>query len=379
MPLNQLVICLTVILFSVSCKAPIQNITEPVRMADKPKNIILMIGDGHGLSQISAALYSNKNQHALEQFPVIGFHKSYSNSDLITDSAAGATAFSCGVKTFNFAIGMDKDTAACKTILEEAEENGLATGLVVTSSIVHATPASFIAHQPLRVLYEKIAADFLNTEIDLFIGGGKRFFDRRQEDERNLYEELEQKDYVVVNYSQKDFNQVTINPNKNFAYFSADNQPLPVIAGREYLPSACSKSAEFLEKHSNGNGFFLMIEGSQIDWAGHANDAAHMLEEALDFNRAIEKILAFAKKRGDTLVIVTADHETGGLAINPKSKMGKLDLAFTTNTHTATLVPVFAYGPMSQQFAGIYENTEIYHKMRKAYGFETAASAGINE
>ncbi|MCB0644593.1 MAG: alkaline phosphatase, partial [Phaeodactylibacter sp.] len=122
-----------------------------------------MIGDGMGLTQITAGMYSNGNMLNLEQFPVIGLHKSYSKDNLITDSAAGATAFASGIKTYNGAIGVDSDTMPAKTILEEAEEHGLSTGLVATSTIVHATPASFIAHQKLRKMYEEIAADFLNT------------------------------------------------------------------------------------------------------------------------------------------------------------------------------------------------------------------------
>ena len=379
MSFSNLATFLFVFTFLTACKAPPSELSAPIKLAESPKNIILMIGDGNGLTQISAAMYNNNNKHALEQFPVIGFHKQHSYSDLITDSAAGATAFACGVKTFNFAVGLDKDTVACKTILEEAKEQGLAAGLIATSSIVHATPASFIAHQPMRVMYENIALDIAHSEVDLLIGGGKRFFDRRKNDDRNLYKELQESGYTVYDYSQKEFRELSLNANKNFVYFSADNQPLPAVAGRTYFPSACYRGAEFLEKHSKGNGFFLMAEGSQIDWAGHANDGQHMLQEAQDFNKAIQKVLNFAKKRGDTLVIVTADHECGGLAINPESKMSNLKLKFTTNNHTASLVPVFAYGPMAEEFAGIYENTEIYHKMRKALNFEAAASVGLDD
>lgn len=340
----------------------------------KPKNIILLIGDGMGLSQISAAMYSNGNRLSLEKFPVIGFHKSYSSDNLITDSAAGATAFACGVKTYNGAIGLNSDSIPCQTILEEAERNNLATGLLVTSTIVNATPAAFIAHQSMRVLNEQIAADFLNTDIDLIIGGGKRYFDRREIDERNLYEELQRKGYYVSDYSIAELDQIGMNAKQNFAYFTADGDPLPVNAGRDYLPSATQESLEFLEKRSE-KGFFLMIEGSQIDWGGHANDAKYLISEMLDFNKTIQVALEYAAKKGNTLVIVTGDHETGGMAIQEGSKMNRVKAAFTTNGHTATLIPVFAYGPMSHLFAGIYENTEIHKKMRQALGFTEATSA----
>lgn len=358
-----------------ACKTAPQEVARPVPMAAKPKNIILMIGDGMGLAQVSAALYANNNRLHLEEFPVIGFHKSHSYTSLITDSAAGATAFACGIKTYNNAIGMDKDTLPCRSILEDAEANGLATGLVATSTIVHATPAAFIAHQDIRMMYEGIAADFLKTEIDFFVGGGKRFFDRRDQDDRDLYRELVDKGYYVSDYSRATLGQIKVDPQKNFGYFTADSDPLPIMAGRNYLPYASRLAAEFLEQHSKGKGFFLMIEGSQIDWAGHANEGKWLIQEVLDFNRAIGEVLAFAKKRGDTLVIVTADHETGGLALNPKSKFGRIKTAFTINNHTATMIPVYAYGPMAELFSGIYENTEIHDKMYRAFGFEASTAA----
>lgn len=357
-----------------ACKAPL-----PVGLAEgsaeqKAKNIVLIIGDGMGLSQISAALYSNNNKLSVEQFPVIGFQKTHSSDDLITDSAASATAFSCGQKTYNGAIGVNADTLPCQTILELMDEKGYATGMVVTSTIVHATPAAFIAHRPMRVRYEDIALDFLNTEIDLIIGGGKRYFDRRDNDERNLYEELTQKGYSVSDYSIELLEDIRINAKQNFVYFTADKHPITAAAGRDYLPLATDKALDFLEKHSD-KGFFLMIEASQIDWGGHSNDGNLLIEETLDLNKAIKEVYHFASKRDDTLVIVTADHETGGTAINPESKMGKLKLAFTTNGHTASMVPVFAFGPSAHLFSGIYDNTEIYYKMLEALGLDHNFSA----
>lgn len=345
--------------------------TAPVESAlpEKPKNVILLIGDGMGLSQISAAMFSNNAKLNLEQMPVLGFHKSYSYDDLVTDSAAGATAFACGIKTFNGAIGVDKDTLGVKTILEEAEENGLATGLIATSTIVHATPAAFIAHVVSREQYEEIAVDMLKTPVDLLIGGGKKYFDRREIDNRNLYEEFAQKGYKVTDYSQEDLHEMRWDPSENLIYLTADKHPLNVAAGRDYLPFATRRGLEFLEKRGKDKGFFIMIEGSQIDWACHANDGKLAIKEALDFDRAVGEALNFARSRGNTLVIVTADHECGGMALNPGSKMNKVETAFTTINHTASMIPVFAYGPMSKQFAGIFENTSINQKMRRALGF----------
>ncbi len=356
-----------IITFS-ACQTQAPVVEKSPYKDQQPKNVILMIGDGMGLSQISAAMYHNKKQTNFEQFEVIGFHKPYAESDLITDSAAGATAFACGKKTYNGAIGLDSDTIPIRNIIEEAELKGLATGLVATSTIVHATPAAFIAHEISRERYEAIAADFLDVDIDLFIGGGLRYFNNRDSDSRNLIEELKGKGYEVSDYFHEDILTYRPNINKNLAFFTADKHPLPAHAGRDYLPYASKMAAKFLS-HKNEKGFFLMIEGSQIDWAGHANDGEMLIEEVLDFDKTLGKILDFARKDGNTLVVVTADHETGGLAITPGSEEEGILTKFTTNGHTGTLVPVFAYGPSSELFSGIYENTQIHTRIRKALGF----------
>ncbi len=336
-----------------------------------PKNIILMIGDGMGLTQITAGMYINGNKLNLEAFRCIGLHKSYASDDLVTDSAAGATAFASGVKTYNGAVGMDSEGRPVKTIMEEAEEHGLSTGMVVTSSIVHATPACFYAHQKLRSYKEQIALDLLNLDVDFFVGGGKKYFDRRNLDDADLIKELQAKGYYISDFFQKDFSDLTINPKKKFGYFTADDEPIPFMQGRDYLVEATKAATNFLSKHDD-KGFFLMIEGSQIDWGGHANNSDYIISEMIEFDKAIGKVLEFAIKDEQTLVIVTADHETGGYAINPGSKMDSIVPAFTTDKHTAALIPVFAYGPGAELFRGIYENTAIYHKMKKALGFKLA-------
>jgi len=315
----------------------------------KPKNIILLIGDGMGITQISSGLYSNSNKLQLERIKTIGLHKSYSYDDLVTDSAAGATAFACGVKTYNGAIGVDADTIAVKTILEEAEDRGLRTGLVSTSSIVHATPASFIAHEPYRKNYEAIASDFLDTDIDFFVGGGAKFFERR-DDGRNLSKELKAKGYTMSNFFESELTDFSLTPGEKFGFLTAEDGAIPLNA-------------------DNDAGFFLMIESSQIDWGGHANDANYIITEMIEFDKVIGEVLDFAEADGNTLVIVTADHETGGFAINKGSELNNLQTAFTSDYHTADLIPVFAYGPGAEAFAGIYENTAIYTKMMKAFGW----------
>ncbi len=350
----------TGLMLSTGCKST-QN--TPLSDANRPTNIVLMIGDGMGITQISAGLYSNNNRLNLERFQAFGLHKSYSSSSLITDSAAGATAFSCGVKTYNGAIGVRADTSHAPTILEAAEHRGMPTGLVATSTIVHATPASFIAHVEQRKMYEEIATYFLKTDIDFFVGGGKKYFDRR-DDERMLSDELKAKGYQVSSYLEKEIDAIQFD-NRPFAYLTSDDDPLPKLQGRDYLQPASEMAVDFLNQRAGDKGFFLMIEGSQIDWGGHANQSDYIVTEMIDFDNAIGAVLDFAEKDGNTLVIVTADHECGGYAINPGSEMGSIKGAFTSDYHTADLIPVFAYGPGAEEFIGMYENTAIYDKMMK--------------
>lgn len=327
----------------------------------KPKNIIFMVGDGMGLTQITAGMYMNNNYLALEKMEYVGLIKTHASDNLVTDSAAGATAFACGKKTYNGAIAVDDNKVPLKTILETAEEKGLETGLVATCAITHATPASFVAHQPQRKMYEEIAADFLKVDLEVAIGGGRKHFSKR-DDKKDLTKDLEKKGYKIV----ESLDKVTKDTKKFYALL-ANKHPDKKSEGRDYLPSASQLAIDRLTQAKKG--FFLLIEGSQIDWGGHANDSQYIIDEMLDFNTTIEKVLDFVKKDGETLLVITADHETGGYAINPESKMGDIKHGFTTDYHTATMIPVFAYGPGAKEFAGIYENTAIYTKMMKAFGF----------
>ncbi len=342
------------------------NSTKHITSPKKAKNVILIIGDGMGLGQITGGMIANGMKTELERFPITGLHKSYASDNLITDSAAGATAFAAGIKTYNGAIAVNPDTQAVYTLLEEAEDKDMPTGLVATSTIVHATPASFIAHNKSRRNYEEIAADFLNTEVDYFVGGGKKFFDRR-EDERNLIEELKQKGYTMENFLEHDFDKSTVKGD-NYGFLTADKDPLPVSQGRTYLTDASVAGIDFLNSKSD-DGFFLMIEGSQIDWGGHANDESFIITEFKDFDNMLKPVIDWAINDGNTLIVVTADHETGGFAIQSGSTRDTLKTAFTSDYHTGTMIPVFAMGPGSEKFSGIYENTAIYNKIRNALGW----------
>lgn len=347
------------LLLVVNCEQKTSNDDNPPEI----KNVILMIGDGMGTAQIYAGLTANKGWLHLEKTTHAGFIKTHASDNYVTDSASGATAFSSGYKTYNGAIGVDSAGNPVPTILEIAEENGLPTGLVATSAITHATPASFIAHQPSRDMAEEIAADFMETDVDVFIGGGEEYFNSR-EDGRILGEELVKRDYHVSN----DVDEITSVKSGKLSGF------LPVrrwSEGRGDQLRETSKTAiDILDQ--NKKGFFPMIEGSQIDWGSHDNDLDYTVEEMLDFDRTIGEVLEFAEKDGETLVVITADHETGGLTlIDGDLSTGEIKGQFSTGGHTGVMVPVFSYGPGAEAFSGIYDNTAIFDKLMEAFRFKT--------
>ncbi|MCT4648644.1 MAG: alkaline phosphatase [Carboxylicivirga sp.] len=326
----------------------------------KTKNIILLIGDGMGLNQIFAGYTANKGQLNITNMRYIGLSKTSSTNSYITDSAAGGTAIAAGRKTKNGCVGVDSMGNPLSTILELAETAEMATGLVSTSAITHATPASFIAHQPNRKMYEAIALDFLKTDVDVFIGGGKKHFSKRQ-DGKNLIDSLIQKGYKV-RYNLDEAEQETNGP---LAVLTADEHNPSYSERGNMLPKAANKAIEILD-NNNKKGFFLMIEGSQIDWGGHKNNISYVVDEVLDFDRAVGEALSFAAKDKNTLVVVTADHETGALSIlNGNMKKGTLKAHFAKGGHTGVFVPVFAFGAGADEFIGVYENTELFYKMSK--------------
>lgn len=330
----------------------------------KPKNIILMIGDGMGIVQIYSGMTANGGHLFLENFKNCGFSKTYSSDNYVTDSAAGGTALSSGVKTYNGAIGVGPDKKPIPNIREMAEKKGLKTGLVSTSSITHATPASFIAHVDSRGSYEDIALDFLKTEIDVFIGGGMKNFELRK-DGRNLSKELKNKGYQVC-YNVEDLAKV--NSGKLAGLTAPDhNKPMP-DRGEMLVPST-QTAIKLLAQGKKG--FFLMVEGSEIDFIAHENKTTGVVLEMLDFDRAIGAALKFAASNGETLVIVTADHETGGMTINGGDlQSGKVVAKYSTQGHTGVAVPIFAFGPGAEQFTGFMENTDLAKKMMKLLGLE---------
>ncbi len=338
------------------------------------KNIILVIGDGMAIPAITAGLTANRNQLWLESFEVIGLQKTQSANNWVTDSSAAATAMATGHKTNNGAVGVDANDEPVDTIIELAERQGLATGLVVTSEITHGTPAGFSAHVPSRRDEFAIADQMATQGIDVMIGSGRIDFDKRP-DGRDIVGELEKDGYTIA----ADLAAITATKTMPMVGFIAEDQAPYRVDGRaETLRLGTEKAMELLS--SDDAGFFLLVEGSQIDWGGHENNLTATVTETLDMDETLQSILRFALATGDTLVIVTADHETGGLTLH-KGDMeeGTLQAKWATSGHTGHMVPVFAWGPQAHRFAGIYENTDLFHRMVAAYGWSTESAQDVHE
>lgn len=381
--MNKLLIIIICCLATLSCDAPITSNTKAKKDTKKvqkikekdlttfisnerPKNVIFLIGDGMGLTQITAGSIAKKKPLILEKFRHIGLVKTYSTK-LITDSAAGATAMATGSKTYNGAISMNIHQEKLKTIVEYAEEANWLTGIVTTATVTHATPACFYGHQPTRSrVNQKLAAEFMTKNIEVLMGGGWNYF-KDGLDGRDLIAEAQDQGYFVTDNIQQvgDYR-----PEKMICLISAKLPPKLEERG-DFLPLAAQKAIDILS-YSKSN-FFLMIEGAQIDWGGHENKSDYIVNEMLDFDQTIQEAFEFAEKDGNTLVIVTADHETGGYSINGGSaKEGTVEGKFTSDYHTATMVPIFAYGPGAESFTGIMDNTEIFYKLKYLMNFQDA-------
>jgi alkaline phosphatase len=355
-----------IILFAASALnscSPSQELSGTIK--SPVKNIILMIGDGMGLSDVYAAMTVSGSDLNFSKCNYTGLQTNYSNDNYVTDSGASGTALATGTKTNNGSIGVDANGNPVKSILEIAEENGLATGLVSTSALTHATPASFIAHQSSRGSYDEIARDFLKTDVDVIIGGGYNNFGKRS-DNINLLDSLKAHGYQVASNMQE---VLKASDNGKLAGFTAPfHNPYRLKGRGDMLPESTSKAISILSK--NKKGFFLMVEGSQIDFAGHANAQDTLVDEVLDFNDAIGRALSFAAQDGNTLVIVTADHETGGVTLVGGNRANRtVKMNFSTKDHTGVMIPVYAFGPGSEKFTGMYDNTDIFKKMKAAFGF----------
>jgi alkaline phosphatase len=333
-----------------------------------PRNVIIMIGDGMGLTHITAALYAQNTPLHMERMPVTGVMSVESASEKVTDSAASATAMATGCKTNNGMLGMTPQRKPCTSLFTEARKHQKAIGINVSCSVVHATPAAFVATEPRRSHYEQIARAYTGSQIDLLMGGGRKYFDQRLADQRNLIAELQQMGYHVADQRNSSLQELPVDGSRPLIWFTSDEEPPPIHKGRVALAESTAFATRFLNNR-NPNGFLLVVEGAQIDWASHQNNAEWLVAEVLDFDAAVGEALRFAKEDGETLVVVTADHETGGVSILQGSTPDSLLVAFASKKHTASLIPVLAYGPGAQLFEGLYDNTDIYFKIKKALGW----------
>lgn len=330
---------------------------------EKPKNIILMVGDGMSLSAMYTAWTLNHGKLNIENCEYIGLSKTYSADDLITDSGAGGTAFATGHKTKNGSVGVDADGKPQRSVLEIARDNQLSTGLIATCNILDATPASFIAKIADRDKWDEIAIQYVNNDVDFVCGGGWDFFKTRK-DGRDLTKELSAKGFQLPRTVEE---LEKIESGKVFALIANDFLPVPKERG-DALPRAAMKAIELLSQ--NNKGFFLMIEGSMIDDWEHRKNLEIAMDEALDFDRTIGEVLKWAAKDGETLVVITADHGTGGLTLlGGDLAKGKVEGHFSTSGHSGVMVPVYSFGPKAETFAGIYENTDLFTKILQAYRF----------
>lgn len=338
---------------------------------EQAKNVILLIGDGMGAAQVRSMQYAYGQTSVVGQFPYHGWATTYSLSDSITDSAAGGSALSTGKKTINKHISDNADGTPNETLLEWAKSHGKSTGIVVTVPITHATPAAFYAHVCNRAKDEEIARQLVYCGVDFAVGGNRRFFrPEKRTDEQNLLDSLKARNYKLV-FDTKELAHIQKLP--LIGLLSEDDPPKAGERG-DWTTIAVTKALDLLR--TDTNGFFLMIEGSQIDWGCHNNDFEHLAAEMLDFDKAVRIAYDFAQNHPGTLVVVTADHETGGLTydkkmdkLSPKKRAKKMHkyIHWSTGGHTATNVPVYAYGPGAAQFEGAMDNTDIPHKILKIW------------
>ena len=335
----------------------VEKITPP--KGKKVKNVILMIGDGMSLMHVYTAWTCNRGQLWLDNAQHIGLSRTPCLNRLVTDSGAGGTALACGVKTLYHAVGVDGDGKAVPSLCKLAQQKGKSAGIAVTCRLWDATPATFCCHNIDRDREQEIAADYVNCGIDYAFGGGAKFFEHR-DDGRNLFDELAQKGYQIAR-SWESLTQVK--SGKVFAVPYDVDTPLPDERG-DLLARASLKGIELLNR--NKQGFFMMIEGSQLDDYAHFNQLDMLMKETHDFDRTIGAVMQWAANDGETLVVVTADHETGGLTLLGGSlETGTVTCHFSTRDHSGTMVPVYAFGPGSEAFEGFMNNTEIFDKIKK--------------
>jgi alkaline phosphatase len=317
-----------------------------------PKNVILLIGDGMGPEAVGLAIYSHRfmngpekplNMERLMAAGNTGYCLTYQYGTVVTDSASAATALASGVKTRDAIIGKDHEGRPMKTLIDIAGQLGKSAGVISDTRLTHATPAAFFAQVIHRDMENEIAAQFVERgDITVALSGGAQYFiparmkveehpdlkgiaksagwgSSKRKDSRDLIGEAKRKGYSTVTNDQELAGLNSATTEKVLGLFSASGFPSAIDrqpsqkTGVPTLTQMTEKALEILSK--NPQGFFLVVEGGQIDWVAHGNDVASVLHEMMEFDQAIGLVMAFAEKNPDTLIVVTADHDTGGLAI----------------------------------------------------------------
>ncbi|HNW60419.1 MAG TPA: alkaline phosphatase [bacterium] len=334
----------------------------PIITHEKVKNIILLIGDGMSIATVANARIQGAGVAGslhMDRMPVAGFVRTCSADNLITDSAAASSAMACGLKTNNGRISRTPDGQVAKTIVTACQQKGMAAGIIATSSITHATPAGFGAHAMSRKEEPLIAEHLLLNHIDVLLGGGRSFFipqhepESRRKDDRDLLEMARAEKYTIVESREA---LLQASGARVLGLFAGEG--MQTLAPEPSLAEMTASGIALLAR--NKKGFFMMIEGSQIDWANHEHNADNSVRQTLDFDMAIAEALKFAAADQHTLVVVTADHETGGLSIvGGKIDGSNVELAWSTEGHTGATVPLYAYGPGALRLSGFHENTDI--------------------
>ncbi len=340
----------------------VDRITAPT--GKKVKNVILMIGDGMSLNHIQCAWTCNRGKLWLENSQYVGLAKTPIANRLIADSGSGGTALAIGKQTVYHAVGVDAEGVAHPSLVDLAHAKGMTTGVAVTCRLWDATPCDFLAHHIDRDQELNLIGQFPASPVDYVFGGGASMFNpENRDDKRNIFNELKKKGYNIVN-SYEDF--LNYNGGKAYCVPFEKDTPLPKER-KDMLARVSMKQIELMSK--SDNGFFMMIEGSQLDDYGHFNEIGLLMEETLDFDKTIGEVYKWAAKDGETLVVVTADHETGGVAlVGGDLASGTIEAKFTTDGHSGVMVPVYAFGPGSEYFTGIMLHTDIFHKIKHLLG-----------
>jgi len=377
---RRLSVGVAILLLTILLVPPVRAVGEPVQA------IILFIGDGMGEVHRRTARWSAVGQSgalAMDLMPVVGWSRTASASSAVTDSAAGGTAIATGVKSNNGVVGMDPDPNPVTSILETAQARGMAVGLVTTTQMAHATPASFAAHVDSRSKMTEIADQMLAAGVDVLLGGGEDEFlpsdedgcyseSGERDDGRNLITEAQAAGYTYVcNASQ--FAAIDPAATPRLLGLFADEGIDADAATSPTLAEMTQTAIDILSQDSDG--FFLMVEGGQIDWAAHAADADNVISNTIAFDQAVAVGQSYAAVATNTLVIVTADHETGGMSADFTADAGDdgpflmpddstaFYVNWTTGGHTGVDVPVTAQGPWSHLLNGTFENTQLHHVM----------------